>query len=171
MSYRTPLEKKPFEARKRSRNPSRHHWRCLVRRVAKLKGSSSTLARGFAVGIFAGLLPLFGFQVFIAVALALLVRGNKILAATSTWVSNPLTYVPIYIFNFQVGRWLLGEYSPLDLDISVQLKSSQDIMALGSNLIKTLLIGSFTVSAVGSICSYFLFLWFIKGIRAWYYKH
>ena len=134
-----------------------------------MKGSSNTLARGFAVGIFAGFLPVFGFQVFIAVALAFLVRGNKILAATSTWVSNPLTYVPIYIFNFQVGRWLLREHSSLDLNL--QLKSVQDVTVLGYTMIKTLLIGSLTVSAVGSICSYFLFLWFIKGIRAWYYKH
>lgn len=169
MSYRTPLKKHPFEAKKRPRNLSRHYWRCLVWRLAKLKGSSNTLARGFAVGIFAGLLPVFGFQVFIAVALALLVRGNKILAATSTWVSNPLTYAPIYIFNFQVGRWLLREHS--SLDVSLQLKSVQDVTVLGYTMIKTLLVGSLTVSAVVSICSYFLFLWFIKGIRAWYYKH
>ena len=170
MSYRTPLrEKPPFEARKRPRNLFRHYWHCLVWRVAKLKGSSNTLARGFAVGIFAGFLPVFGFQVFIAVALALLVRGNKILAATSTWVSNPLTYVPIYIFNFQVGRWLLRQHSYLD--VNLQLKSVQDVTVLGYTMIKTLLIGSLTVSAIGAICSYFLFLWFIKGIRALYYKH
>ena len=170
MSYRTPLkEKQTFKVGKRPKKSLKRYLRCIVRRLAHLKGSSDTLARGFAVGIFAGGLPLFGFQVIFAVTLALLVRGNKIVAAASTWVSNPLTYVPIYLFNFQVGRWLLGDNTSLDM--GVQLKSSQDVMALGSTLIKTLLIGSLTVSVISSICSYFLFLWFIRGIRDWYYKN
>ena len=29
-------------------------------------------------------------------------RGNIYLAALGTWISNPLTYVPLYYFNYKV---------------------------------------------------------------------
>ena len=44
----------------------------------------------------------------LSVALASLVRGNHLLAAAGTLVSNPLTYVPLYWFNYKMGCWLLG---------------------------------------------------------------
>ena len=55
-----------------------------------------------------GCFPFFGLQIVLGVALASLVRGNHILAAAGTWISNPLTYVPLYWFNYQLGCMLLG---------------------------------------------------------------
>ena len=40
---------------------------------------------------------------------ATLVRGNHLLAAAGTLVSNPITYVPLYWFNYLVGCQLLGQ--------------------------------------------------------------
>lgn len=83
-------------------------WRYPYLRFIRLRGSTEAIARGLAVGVFAGMFPIFGFQMAIAVVLAAFVRGNKIVAAAATWVSNPLSYLPLFAFNFQVGRWLLG---------------------------------------------------------------
>jgi hypothetical protein len=55
-----------------------------------------------------GCFPFFGLQIFLSVILASLVRGNHLLAAAGTWVSNPLTYLPLYWFNYQLGCVLLG---------------------------------------------------------------
>lgn len=152
-----------------SRKRWRRYWRYLLWRLARLQGESKTLARGFAAGIFAALLPLFGFQLFIAVTLAFCLRGSKILAATSTWVSNPFTYVPIYFCNFQVGRWLLR--ASAEAGDSLALHSRQDVMELAPELIRSLLVGSLSVAFVTSISSYFLFLWLIKRVRLWYDLH
>ena len=72
------------------------------------EGSHGQRARGLAAGLFCGCYPFFGLQILVSVALASLVRGNHLLAAAGTWVSNPFTYVPLYWFNYQVGCWLLG---------------------------------------------------------------
>jgi uncharacterized protein (DUF2062 family) len=74
----------------------------------KQEGTPGQRARGLAAGVFCGCYPFFGLQIILGVGLASLVRGNHLLAAAGTWISNPFTYVPLYWFNFQLGSWLLG---------------------------------------------------------------
>ena len=66
-------------------------------------GSPFFNAKGLAIGVFSGCFPFFGFQTLIGVFLAKLAKGNIILAAIGTWISNPLTYIPLYYFNYKVG--------------------------------------------------------------------
>jgi uncharacterized protein (DUF2062 family) len=61
-----------------------------------------------AAGVFTGCLPFFGLQIVLGVALAATIRGNKILAAAGTWISNPLTTLPICWLNYQLGALLIG---------------------------------------------------------------
>ena len=71
------------------------------------QGGPGNQARGLASGIFFGCFPLFGFQTFLGIVLASLLRGNRLLAAIGTWISNPFTYLPLYWFNYQIGLGLL----------------------------------------------------------------
>lgn len=97
---------------RRSRRPSAAGLlRWLRRRLIWLwrhEGSHGQRARGLAAGIFTGCYPFFGLQIVLGVGLASVLRGNHILAAAGTWISNPVTSLPLYWFNYQVGSWLLG---------------------------------------------------------------
>ena len=73
------------------------------------EGTADQRARGLAAGVFCGCFPFFGFQTLLGIALASVVRGNHLLAAAGTWVSNPFTYVPLFWFNYRLGALLLGE--------------------------------------------------------------
>ena len=79
-------------------------------------GTAGQRARGLGVGIFCGCLPLFGFQIILSIVVANLLRGNRLLAAAGTLVSNPFTYIPLYWFNYRVGEALAGSKSLPDLD-------------------------------------------------------
>ena len=70
--------------------------RALLAWLWAQEGSHGQRARGLAAGIFCGCFPFFGLQTLLGVALASVVRGNHLLAAAGTWVSNPFTYVPLY---------------------------------------------------------------------------
>jgi uncharacterized protein len=114
------------------------------------------------VGVFAGMLPMFGLQTLIALALSFAFRGNKIIAVLGTWVSNPLTDIPIHLFNFQVGRWLMGTSQLSFANIS----SWQDLSERGSSVITTWLLGGITVGLITGTASYFLGLWLVRFIRS-----
>ena len=66
-------------------------------------GSPFFNAKGLAIGVFSGCFPFFGFQTLIGVFFAKLAKGNIVLAAIGTWISNPFTYIPLYYFNYKVG--------------------------------------------------------------------
>ena len=73
------------------------------------EGSPGYKARGLAIGVFCGCFPLFGFQTILGILLVSVFRGNYLLAVAGTWISNPLTYLPLYWFNYLVGCALLGD--------------------------------------------------------------
>ncbi|WP_413159969.1 DUF2062 domain-containing protein [Capilliphycus salinus ALCB114379] len=137
--------------------------RRLYWRVMAMKGTPEYLARGLAVGVLAGCFPFFGFQMLIGLSLAVLFRGHKLLAAAGTWVSNPLTYVPIFLFNYKIGRWLLGSQQPLFEDWG-SLHSMDDILAVGAEFAICLLFGCFVVGVISAVFTYFASL---RMIRHW----
>ncbi|MBZ8179289.1 DUF2062 domain-containing protein [Oscillatoria salina] len=140
-------------------------WRYYLYRLRRLRGGKQKIARGLAVGVFAGFFPLFGMQTLIGVLLATLIRGNKFAAAAATWISNPLTYVPIYAFNFHVGALLLRvDESLIDID-RIGVASTDQLLELGSALISTLFVGCLVTGLVAGICTYFLSLWLYARLR------
>ena len=142
-------------------------WRRILHyfylRFIRLRGSPESIARGLAAGVFAGLFPFIATQMAIAILLAVLIRGNKLMAAAATWISNPFTAIPIYAFNFQVGRWLLGssEYT-FSRDIFLSWDAMMD---LGSDFMVDLLVGCLVVASICALSSYFLGLWLVQRLR------
>ncbi|WP_204105567.1 MULTISPECIES: DUF2062 domain-containing protein [Spirulina sp. CCY15215] len=135
-------------------------------RLLRLEGSPKAIARGVSVGMFAGFFPLFGLQTIIGLLLAALFRGNKLAAAAATWVSNPFTYIPIYSFNFAVGRWLLGGLlGGQNIALETIDWNSPEMLEVGSDFALSLFAGCFVVGLIAAIWGYFLSLAFIQRYR------
>ncbi len=66
-----------------------------------------SLAGAAFIGIFSGLLPI-PLQMGLAALLAVRFHCNLPLSVVLVWISNPVTYVPIFYFNYRVGAWLMG---------------------------------------------------------------
>ena len=149
--------------RKTTQPQWRRQLRYLYLRFLRLQGTPEQLARGMASGIFSGCFPLFGFQMLIGVAVATVLRGNRIMAAAATWISNPFTYVPIFAFNYQVGLWLLGGSATQAFDDLDSLKSWMD---MGTEVSVRLMLGSTVVGLVAGLVSYFVGLPLIRRVRS-----
>ncbi|MEL6814294.1 MAG: DUF2062 domain-containing protein [Cyanobacteria bacterium J06598_3] len=144
------------------------YWRRLFRylfiRFLRIRSSPHAIARGIAAGVFTGSFPLLGIQSIAGIALAALVRGNKVVAAASTWISNPITFVPLFALNFQVGRWLLRlptttvlpSPSPAGLDAW---------MSMGLDVAGALMLGSVVVGLVMSVVGYYVGLTVAQRVR------
>jgi uncharacterized protein (DUF2062 family) len=119
---------------------------------------------GLACGVFAGLFPFFGSQTLLAVLLAFLFRGNKILALVGPWISNPFTSLPIYAFNFYIGKWLLNDQTSTNINWR-SWEDLKDIKELGIEIIWPLFVGCVFVGFICAIISYFLGLRLIHRVR------
>lgn len=108
-------------------------------RFSRGRARPAEIARGMAVGAFVGVMPLFGVQTLVAIALAPLLRGNAIAAATTTWVSNPITFIPLYALNYRIGQQLLGTQDRL---LTLQeVPTLQQFLKMGMDCIMTLTAG------------------------------
>ena len=113
-------------------------------------GTPGQRARGLAAGVFCGCYPFFGLQIFLSVGVASVVRGNHLLAAAGTLVSNPLTYLPLYWFNYLVGCRLLG---PGRGGINLEELNRSSLWAQGWDFTQRILLGSTVVGMVLAIAS------------------
>ena len=111
------------------------------------EGTPGQRARGLAAGIFCGCFPIFGLQTLVGIGMASVVRGNHLLAAAGTWISNPFTYVPLYWFNYRIGSLLLGPGRQWPGFDALQ---RDDVSQMGWSVISRLMLGS---SITGAVCA------------------
>lgn len=159
-----PENIKPNTVQHRAKkNPWQRRLRYFYIRFIRLRGHPREIARGLAAGVFAGSFPLFGIQTILGIAIAAGIRGNKLMAAAGTWISNPFTYVPIYAFNYQLGRWILQQPPQPNLFTSEQ--SFQHMMDLGLDITIALFLGSTIVGVILGSVSYYVGLTMTKRVR------
>lgn len=145
------------------------YWKRLLRylyiRFLRMQGSPEAIARGVSAGVFAGCFPFLGFQTLIGIAIAAIVRGNKVMAAVSTWISNPLTYLPIFALNLYVGRLLLG-LPKLTVSLPDSSAGINAWMSLGMTVTSALLLGSLVIGTIAGVLAYYVALLVAHRARA-----
>jgi uncharacterized protein (DUF2062 family) len=148
---------------KRRRSRWTRSWRYFYLRFLRLRGTPRYISRGLAFGVFAGCFPLFGLQTLMGVLLAVILRGHKLAAAAGTWISNPLTYVPIFAFNYKVGEFLLGfGIGETQVNFPDNWQSWSELKESGFVFLVTLFSGCFVVGLVASILSYIIAVRFLS---------
>ncbi|AFZ54165.1 Protein of unknown function DUF2062 [Cyanobacterium aponinum PCC 10605] len=148
------LNKKQF---RKKDYPWKRYGKYYKWKLLRLREHPHKIARGFAVGVFSGCLPLMGLQFLISLLLAFIVRGNKFTALMGTWISNPFTYVPLFIFNFHVGKIILGFFIS-NQDLQFNWQSWREFAQMGTEITVTLLFGSVIVGIVFATIAYHFIL-------------
>ncbi|WP_343642648.1 DUF2062 domain-containing protein [Roseateles sp.] len=70
------------------------------------------VALGAALGLAVGVIPL-PTQMLLAAVVAIVCRANVAAAIAATWLTNPLTLVPIWTLAIFLGRQVLGIHGPI----------------------------------------------------------
>nr|MDQ3333366.1 DUF2062 domain-containing protein [Planctomycetota bacterium] len=143
------------------------HWwsnpRTLLRYVLSLDDTPHHIALGTAVGMFIGLTPTVGIQMILAIAVYYLClpffRFNCKAALVTVYVSNPVTMLPLYWFDYRVGQIFFGGDVTKDqlneiLTYDGFAEWWQAIWTLFVELGWTMLAGSLIVGAVGGAITY-----------------
>ena len=56
------------------------------------------------MGLFIGLTPTLGLQTVLIIIGCVVLRGNVFIALAASWISNPVTIVPLYLFFHALGE-------------------------------------------------------------------
>jgi hypothetical protein len=134
-----------------------------ILRLVRLRAEPEDIAKGFALGIFIGMTPTFGFQMVIAVFLALLLKENKIAAAVGVWITNPLTAPFIYALEYESGRLLLGmDHARLPKELSLAA-----VKSLGWDVLLPMTVGGVLYGALCAVFAYSIMLQIVPRVRSW----
>ncbi|XOF32527.1 MAG: DUF2062 domain-containing protein [Candidatus Electrothrix sp. YB6] len=144
-------------------------------RIRRLKGDPVYLAKGFAFGVFMGILPLVPIQTILIIPLSITFRVSTIAAVIAgTIISNPLTFMPQYYLTWKLGNAVLpGNVSWEHLKevlMTVRQEGLIDGIATVSHLslktIAVLLTGGALIGLPVALISYFFVLNFFRTLRA-----
>ncbi|MEM7810138.1 MAG: DUF2062 domain-containing protein [Planctomycetota bacterium] len=88
------------------------HPRALWHYVTSLHDTPHAIALGAAIGMFVGMTPTVGIQMILVGAIWYAVKPlfhfNCKVGLIAVYVSNPVTTLPIFWFNYCIGVWFLG---------------------------------------------------------------
>jgi uncharacterized protein (DUF2062 family) len=131
-------------------------------------------AGGVAVGMFCGLIP-GPLQMLGAGVVCLFLRVNLPIALITTFYTNPLTIVPLYLLAYELGAFVLGSAAnhhalpPPDWDWAELLRSAQTLGHWMLSLGPPLALGVFLLACILAALGYVLVrtIWSIYLRRAW----
>jgi uncharacterized protein len=78
-----------------------------LRKIVRLNDTPHSIATGASIGMFIGMLPVYGFQMVIAASVAAVARVNKVAAVVPVWITNPLTIPPILYLQYLLGKLIV----------------------------------------------------------------
>ncbi|MBG0789245.1 MAG: DUF2062 domain-containing protein [Desulfovibrionaceae bacterium] len=126
------------------------------------KSSPKNLAAACALGMFIGSMPIMPFQSVVVIALAFVMRVNKLAAWLATCYSNAATMVPFYYFLFLVGKTVMpfGDvaFDPKHLEMTQLIDAGWQVFAV-------MFAGGFVFGVPATILTYFLTLFVVRRYR------
>jgi uncharacterized protein (DUF2062 family) len=117
---------------RRFRQNREHPWylkpfEYLLAHPVYFSASRRSVSGSIALGLFVGLFPVPA-QTAIALLGALLLRVNLPLAAVSVWITNPITFGPIFYMEYRIGAALLNKPTVAITDIA-DFTTRSDVLA------------------------------------------
>lgn len=123
------------------------------------KDSNKIKALSIALGVFTGILPIWGAQTFVVITLSVFLGWNKVLAFAFSNISVP-PMIPLIIWlSLQVGSWVLPTFSTLSFS------SDFDVTMIGDHLLQYVvgsIILAVIVAVIFGLVSYLLLSFFNK---------
>lgn len=162
--------------------------RRVLRALGKATGTAHQIAFGVAIGFFIAWLPIMGIQMIVAIAICQIVGANKVVPIFPVWLTNPVSFIPIYSFNYWVGWKLVGgpPLSTLAVILAKMIEvpildsgagrfetwwagvrqSFGELVAMGWDMLLPLCLGSAIIGLALAIPSYYLTRRFVDSFRA-----
>lgn len=158
----------------------------VVNRILGVDDTPQRIAFGVFLGFLIAWTPTIGFQIVLYVAIASLLRANKVVGIPVLFISNPLTAVPMYWFCWWVGSLLVHagmppkepneevvrrhveETSADQPDWYVAIFTSEFWENVGSQLWELggeMWLGSLVVGIATGVPAYFVTLHLVRGFR------
>lgn len=145
--------------------------RTLLRSILLLDDTPYSIAMGTTVGMFIGMTPTVGVQMIIVMLFAFLVspvlRFNRVAALVTVYISNPLTVVPLYWFNYEIGTLFFEGNLTREKFSQIMVYDNfgqwwDTVVMLAVDVGKPLVVGSLLVATVCAAITFPAMYWLVQ---------
>jgi uncharacterized protein (DUF2062 family) len=145
----------------------------VVHRILGVDDTPHRIAWGVFLGSVVAWTPTIGLQIVLYVAVATLLRANKVSGVPILFFTNPVTAVPVYWFAWRVGCAALGRpadvagltSAPPDLGAASLAEIGQALFGMGAELWTGCLVLGVLTGVVGYAMTYWGVLAFRRARR------
>ena len=130
----------------------------------KLDDSPHKLAAAFALGTLIAFSPWLGLHIVSCIVLAWLLRLNKVVVLTASFINNPWTIVPMYAFCLWFGFKITGRDAAIPHIAWSELNLTSAYMILKPYL-WPFVTGTLAVGSVAALVSYGVIYWAVTRFR------
>lgn len=127
-----------------------------VKGIFDSREDPKTVAKGFALGSFVGMLPFPGFQVIISAGIAAFFKWNKTAAIAGVFNTNLATGAFVFAFNYWLGKKLLGIESDFQIPEKISLSFARTVFEAGYDVFLSLLLGGLITGILAMFLGYFI---------------
>jgi uncharacterized protein (TIGR03546 family) len=133
-----------------------------LRELLRLHNTPHEIAFGVAIGVFIGVMPVYGLHTLIILLLALIIPDiNKIAMFIGSNISIPPAIPFISWASYSIGRFILGDKCPpLKWSMLKDLKHENVY-----EIFCSLFVGSIVLGIICAVVSYFAVLWFVERLQ------
>lgn len=135
----------------------------IFKSIFKLDDSPEIIAKGFALGSFIGMIPIPGFQVFVAFGVSKLFKVNTKAACIAVFNTNLFTGAFIFAFNYWLGKTVLGISSTFKVPKTINMHFFNTLFKAGSDVYISLIVGGVITGAFFAFVAYHILKRFIKN--------
>ncbi len=118
------------------------------------------VTRGLLVGLFWGFIPM-PFQMLGVIITTPIMRFNVIIGLATVWLSNPVTYPPLWYLEYKTGNFILGKTGIENIELTMHwFKTHWD------DIIVPLYVGTAFYSTIVTFLIYLLVNWlWVKSVH------
>jgi len=118
------------------------------------------VTKGLLVGLFWGFIPM-PFQMLGVILTTPLMRFNVIIGLATVWLSNPVTYPPLWYLEYKTGNFILGKTGIDNIELTMHWFQTH-----WNDIIVPLYVGTAFYSTIVSFLIYLLVNWlWIKSVH------
>jgi uncharacterized protein (DUF2062 family) len=118
----------------------------LKKHVLQTGDSAAKITFSVMFGVFMGIVPIWGYQLITAIALAYLLRLNKFIVIVAANISIPPMIPPILYASYMTGGWILKMDNKLVFSRNISFDLIRD------NLYQYL-VGAVVLAVIAALCS------------------
>ena len=128
----------------------------IFKGLFKIEDSPRVIAKGFALGSFIGMIPIPGFQIFVAFGFSKLLKVNTKAACIAVFNTNLFTGAFIFAFNYWLGKKVLGITSSFEIPKTINIQFVNTILKAGFEVYISLVVGGVITGILFALTSYYV---------------